>query len=657
MVRADRGWDQPTSPFHPGEIAVQERVGVRASTERLGRRMIRPYMPDQHRAFYASLPFVVVGSVDRQGRPWASLLSGPPGFLSSPDDTHLVLDAAAPEGDPLRDAQPGDALGLLGIQLSTRRRNRLNGRVSSRVGDRVTLEVDTAFGNCPQYIQTRALQTVAHDPGPVEVRSELDDEARALIAGADTFFVATTTEGIEGRTGGADVSHRGGRPGFVRLEGNTLTIPDYSGNNQFATLGNMAIHPVAGLLFVDFETGDLLQLTGTTTLDFDPPAHFDGARRTWSVTVTEVRWLRRATPLRWAFREASPNTLLTGTWAEAAERTEAAALRDTWRAFHVVRTVDESRTVRSLYLEPADGRALVRPEAGQHLPIRLDVDGERLVRTYTLSSAPHDPVYRISVKRDGRASNALHALRPGDRLEAMAPRGGFTLDAAETRPAVLLAVGVTPMIAMARHVAAEALATRHARPLTVFHAARTADQRAFHDAFEDLERAGMLRYVTALSREGGAHVRGRFARHHLQQVLPLDDYDVYLCGPSAFVADLYRALRDLGVADDRIHVEAFGPSSLQRDRPAVGVDEAVVTFADAGFEQGWDGTEPDLLTFAESHGLQPAYGCRGGSCGSCAVRVADGAVAYRTPPTAEVAPGEALICCAVPATPEVTLGL
>ncbi|MEM7652631.1 MAG: 2Fe-2S iron-sulfur cluster-binding protein, partial [Pseudomonadota bacterium] len=511
----------------------------------------------------------------------------------------------------------------------------------------------------------------------VEPITSLAGEAQATIEKADTFFVASylptkTRREVEG----VDVSHRGGRAGFVKVEGNTLTVPDYSGNYHFNTLGNFLLNPKAGLLFPNFESGDVLMLTGTVELlwENDPEiAAFRGAERGWRVTMERGLWLRDALPFRAELGEFSPNSMMAGDWAETEATLALEAQRNAWRPFKVTRIEQESSVIRSFYLEPADGKLCLSFEAGQFLTLRVTPDSAAApaIRTYTVSSAPTDPQYRISVKRepDGLVSRFLHdTISVGDTLEIKAPSGDFTLDPSVARPAVLLAggVGITPMMSMARHVVKEGLRTRHFRKVTVFHAAQTTGQRAFRDAFRHMEvqSNGAISYISMVNRPAddekpGVHFNGvgYITADILRQVLPLDDYDFYLCGPPSFMQALYDVLRGLGVRDARIFAEAFGPASLVRQpdegapQPAAveEAESAVVKFTQSGFEQRWNAGDATLLETAESHGLSPNYGCRNGVCGSCATKVKSGSVAYRSSPSADHADDEALICCAVPA--------
>jgi len=241
------------APWHAGERALHDRLGLGDKMDRIGRANIRSFMPDQHREFFAQLPFLILGSVDGAGMPAASLLAGPPGFAHSPDPYRLDIAARPVAGDPLDAAlRPGAPIGLLGIELPTRRRNRMNGRVIASDARGFSVAVDQSFGNCPQYIQRRDYLLPEESRVPrVEGLADLDAEARALITGADTLFVASaaTAEGPLARSG-VDVSHRGGRPGFVGIESDgALVVPDFRGNRYFNTLGNLLVHPQAGLLF------------------------------------------------------------------------------------------------------------------------------------------------------------------------------------------------------------------------------------------------------------------------------------------------------------------------------------------------------------------------------------------------------------------------
>lgn len=289
--------------FNIGERTAQERAGVapRGSA-------IRDAMPDQHREFFETLPFVVAATADDAGWPIATILTGPPGFIASPDAKTLWIAAKPHRDDPIAPwLKQGARIGLLGIDLATRRRNRANGWITAATPLKLTVAVEESFGNCPQYIHIRGIETRAGESAPTEMLDRLDAAALDAIATADTFFVATS-----GGEFGVDISHRAGKPGFVEVEGKTLVIPDYPGNRYFNTLGNLTQDPRAALLFPDFANGDLLLVQGRVEICWDLPLDQRprGADRVWRLTVTRA-WRRRgALPYRWSLHAMSTSAAL-----------------------------------------------------------------------------------------------------------------------------------------------------------------------------------------------------------------------------------------------------------------------------------------------------------------------------------------------------------
>jgi predicted pyridoxine 5'-phosphate oxidase superfamily flavin-nucleotide-binding protein len=291
------------SPWHEGELALQRSIGSEEALAEVGPKVVRDYLTEQHRGFYPLLPFVVLGTVDRAGDVWATIRAGRPGFLSSPDPARLDLALRPEPWDPAEQGiEDGAPIGLLGIDLTTRRRNRLNGPVLGRTARGFSLAVGQSFGNCPKYITLRSPVEPAEESFEAPQRLDrLDAVARRLIESSDTFFVASYAQGSDGQRQ-VDVSHRGGDAGFVRMdEEGVLTIPDYSGNRFFNTLGNLISNPKAGLVFVDFATGDLLQMTGRAEVSLESPdiATMRGAERLWRFYPERI--VRRAggLPLRW----------------------------------------------------------------------------------------------------------------------------------------------------------------------------------------------------------------------------------------------------------------------------------------------------------------------------------------------------------------------
>jgi predicted pyridoxine 5'-phosphate oxidase superfamily flavin-nucleotide-binding protein len=285
--------DRIPMPFHKGELIAQALAGVDPFNA-----PIRNRMPDQHRTFFPLLPFLALAVADADGWPLATLVQGPPGFASSPDPARLDVAALPSADDPVRiHLAAGARVGMLGIDLATRRRNRLNGVVAARGEAGFAVDVAQSFGNCPRYIHVRALQPVERTPGAViAFDGDLPTRARAMLAETPTLFVASASGAeAQGGAAGLDVSHRGGPAGFARLEGDVLVVPDYAGNRYFNTLGNFLAEPRAAIVVADFATGDVLQLQGVVDVDWEAagPECTPPVERTWRFRIVRG-WLRPA---------------------------------------------------------------------------------------------------------------------------------------------------------------------------------------------------------------------------------------------------------------------------------------------------------------------------------------------------------------------------
>jgi len=301
-------------PFHAGELAVQVRAGERAIAERR-EALIRDRLDDAANAFVWDQGIVAVAAAGPDGALWASLWCGPEGFLrgnADGDSLEVLHDLDEHIGDPVRpNVRPNEPLGVLVIDLATRRRLRINGVVGRVDGAGLELWIREAFSNCPKYIQKRVRSDGATGASPqpaaapLEHGWTLDDERRRFIARIDTLFVAS---GHCER--GIDVSHRGGSPGFARVvDERTVHVPDYPGNSLFQTFGNFHLDPRCGLAFIDFERRRVLSVTGRAVLEFgaENASHpTGGTGRYWSCTLD--RWVEfsLSAATGWTLVERSP---------------------------------------------------------------------------------------------------------------------------------------------------------------------------------------------------------------------------------------------------------------------------------------------------------------------------------------------------------------
>ncbi len=539
-----------STPFHDGEIAAQIRAGA-DDVASWAADFIRNNMPQQHRDFYTSLPCLVVSAADENGRPWVTVLEGCDGFIAAPNSRELVIEGELQTSDPLASAMAtGTDIGVLGIELATRRRNRLSGLARSLDGT-TQIEIRQAFGNCPQHIHEREwFRMPSNTPGHWTTSDGLLPDQIALIEQADTMFIGTGQQGeAEAQSNGYDASHRGGEPGFVKVIGaNRLRIPDYAGNNFFNTIGNLINNPRLGLLFIDFATGSMLHVSGTATIDWQPEeSHDPAARRMIEVTVEQVINRPSALSLRW---KAEPSAT---------------------RKLVVAGKVAESSEITSLYLLPKDNIPLEPFQAGQHLPISLDVPGERgrVGRSYSLSGSPQDEYYRLSIKREakGVASRYVHdQLSVGDLIEVGRPSGEFVLPSG-TAPLVLVSagVGITPVISMLHDVAHQS----DDRSVWFIHGARNSQNHALREEVDSLLslRQSIYRsihYSQPLQTDKigkDFDVRGRINPDALISLEAGSDAIYMLCGPTQFLAETRAGLESRGVPGDQIHFESFGPGS------------------------------------------------------------------------------------------------
>jgi predicted pyridoxine 5'-phosphate oxidase superfamily flavin-nucleotide-binding protein len=259
--------------FHDGELAVQRRAGVERQAARLSTMVARGELRGGIAAFLANATFAALTARDRAGRLWTSPLVGQPGFLTAGSPTSLTIGSAPNAEDPLHELPSGQPVGLIVMDFAARRRLRINGALTVAADSGLAIDVVQAYGNCPEYIHPRELERGAHvyDASTlIRHGATLEPQDVAQVQSADTFFLGTTHPEY-----GNDASHRGGPAGFALADTRTVWWPDFPGNNMFNSLGNISIDPTAALLFIDFEGGRTLRLSGRATLHW---ADSDDAR-------------------------------------------------------------------------------------------------------------------------------------------------------------------------------------------------------------------------------------------------------------------------------------------------------------------------------------------------------------------------------------------
>ncbi|WP_199615901.1 pyridoxamine 5'-phosphate oxidase family protein [Paenibacillus alkalitolerans] len=291
-----------TSVYHRGEIEVQQLAGASNAAEQ-NASSVRNEIPKAAADFLHRQTMIIAGSTGADGDLWASMLTGPAGFISVSDPQNIIINPMETNDVIFDNLNRNPDIGLLAIELVKRRRMRMNGQAAiDKVGG-IHVRMEQVYGNCPKYIQAREQPAIDDGIAQVIRHDSLNDAHKQWITQADTFFIATS--GIEGKT---DASHRGGAPGFIRIKGNELWIPDYFGNSMFNTLGNIHVNPRTGLLFVDFETGNMLQITGLARIEWDPSLFggFPGAERLVVFEPAKLIETVSASAKKWKYINSSP---------------------------------------------------------------------------------------------------------------------------------------------------------------------------------------------------------------------------------------------------------------------------------------------------------------------------------------------------------------
>lgn len=475
--------------------------------------------------------------------------------------------------------------------------------------ERYIIDVERAYPNCPKYIQRRDWKIPAAeaqlDTAPSTRGKVLNDAQKALIAGADTFFVASAHPDH-----GVDASHRGGHPGFVELlNDRQIRIPDFAGNSMFNTLGNFVSYPFAGLVFIDFERGRLLQLTGRAEIlwgHVDPKQKTGGTRRYWKFDISDWQESTLPFPLAWEFLDSSPFI------PEQRRETPAGSPL----SLRVERIQCESEHINAFGLRAVDGGLLPEFQPGSHLQLKVQLpDGSQTERHYSLLSDSNDrTLYEIAVLAEpgGRGGSfyLLEQIDEGDVIESRAPENEFPM-ADSANHSILIAgdIGITPILSMLYRLASER------RSFELHYSARTYSELAFHNRIEQV---------------AGDSVHFYASRHPQSQRLDLDrllstpklGVHVYVCGPRRMISAVREMAVVQGWPSAQIHFESFGAQALTDDRPIrvhLSKSNRTITVP----------AERSILDTLLDAGVAVPHDCKRGECTMCTTRVLDGEPDHR----------------------------
>ena len=598
--------------YHEGELAVQQRANETAMARMNGGAVGKTIPPGALR-FIEQQPMAVIGSIDPDGRVWASALFGQPGFVRARDDRTVEIDLSQPRSakdDPLWSNLGGNSnVGLLVIELGSRRRLRVNGRARKVSAERAIIDVERAYPNCPKYIQRRDWKIPAAEAQfnaiPGTQGKELNEAQKALIAGADTFFVASAHPDH-----GVDTSHRGGHPGFVQLVNERqLRIPDFAGNSMFNTLGNFVSYPYAGLVFIDFERGRLLQLTGRPEILWDlddPKGEAGGTRRYWQFEISG--WRETTLPFRldWELLDYSPFI------PEQRRETPVSSSL----SLRVERIQCETARIKSFRLCATGGGLLPEFEPGAHIQVKVQLpDGSDAERHYSLLSDPNNrEFYEIAVLAEpgGRGGSLyLHEqIKEGDVIESRTPNNEFSM-AGSAKHSVLIAggIGITPVLSMLHSLVAGG------RSFEMHYSARTDSELAFRDRIGKIAGDNVHFYASRDPR-GQRLDPGRLLSN------PRPGVHVYVCGPRRMISAVREMAAALGWPSAQIHFESFGAEPSADDRPIrVHLAKSNMTLTVAA--------ERSILDTLLDAGVNVPHDCKRGECTMCTTRVLDGEPDHR----------------------------
>ena len=596
------------SLFHPGELAVQQRADESDIAQRNG-SVVKKHIINGALPFIAQQVMTVISSTDESNQIWTSVLLGQQGFICALDDQHIIINPQqmiAQPADPLwRNIEKNAQVGLVIIELSTRRRLRVNGNISLLDNGRYEVSVAQAYPNCPKYIQRRqpalSNDVLAYKTPKPQFGNALTPTQVELISNSDSFFVGS---GVEHHHN--DASYRGGDPGFVSvINKHELLIPDYQGNSMFNTLGNFQSNPNAGLVFIDFVLNKLFQLTGTAEILWnqkDDTNSTGGTKRYWRFILKGWQETQLPEGINWTFFDYSPHN----------PKAESSTVLN----LQVKDIVKQSEKIKVFRLTAKDGASLPAFEAGAHLPIDVKISAKNTVqRHYSIISSSHDNrFYDIAVRQEkqGRGgSNYLHSqLKIGDVLVAKSPANDFSLTS-QGKHHVLIAggIGITPILAMLK------VLSENGESYELHYSVKTSADLAFKDEITRLTKGEAHFYIT----QG---VNGN--RLNLPSLLATENKanHVYVCGPLNMIEAIKDTAENNSWQPSHIHYESFG-SSVQRKDKAIEVNlkksgKVIVI-----------NPKETILDGLLAAKIAVPFECKRGECGMCATDYTEGTVDHR----------------------------
>jgi ferredoxin-NADP reductase len=594
--------------FHQGELAVQVIANEADIAQRNGvvvsEHIIKGAIP-----FISQQFMTAISSTDKNNQIWTSILFGEPGFIQATDDQHILINSQQTihqASDPLwHNIKHNTQVGLLMIELSTRRRFRVNGHIASLGNGKFEVTVAQAYPNCPKYIQRRqptlAKDTLSYKTPAPETGEHLTSKQIELIENADSFFVGS---GVNKHHN--DASYRGGNPGFIKVENqHQLLIPDYKGNSMFNTLGNFHSNPNAGIVLVDFEKNTILQLTGTAKVLWDQQDEKNdtgGTKRYWHFNIS--RWQETTLPasLHWTFFDYSPHN---------PKPTKPDHL--TLVVSHIEK---KSEKVKLFKFSAKNGEILPAFEPGSHLPIEVKLSKtSKALRHYSIISSSRDNrFYEIAVQQEihgGGGSNYMHEqLHIGDALQAKYPVNAFSL-VSPKKHHILIAggIGITPILSMLKKLSEDN------ESYELHYSVKTQHDMVLKEEIILLAGKNAHFYYSQEGQSNRLDLNLLFASNNKSS-------HVYICGPIRMIEAVKDCADDHHWQASQIHYESFGSSPQTSDKAVE------ITLQQSGQVITIDPKET-LLDGLIAANVKIPFDCKRGECGMCVTEYVAGTPDHR----------------------------